>query len=84
MNILNRIKKIEVEKTAQSFCACQNTQTHEIIHRRDGIDTLENPVSETCDDCGKPIEKTTFIINFVKAKKPDWMTDEQYAAAYAR
>ncbi len=79
MNILNRIKKIEVEKTAQSFCACQNTQKHEVIYRRDGIDTLTTSVAESCDDCGKPVEKTTIIVNFVKAKKPDWMADSQRA-----
>jgi hypothetical protein len=69
VNILNRLKKIEsrIERDS-AFCECPGIQKHEIIFRRDGINTIENPVAEFCDNCGKPIVKQIIIVNFVEAK----------------
>ncbi len=84
MQLKNRLKKMEKQLiTSGEFCACPDTQKHEIVIRRGEVNTIEKPIADSCGKCGKPIEKQTIIIDFVKAKKPDWMSDEQYAAAYA-
>jgi ssDNA-binding Zn-finger/Zn-ribbon topoisomerase 1 len=64
------------------FCACTDTPKTEFILRRGETDTVTNAVADTCEKCGKPIEKQTIIIDFVKAAQPDFMSDAEYAAAY--
>ncbi len=84
MQLKNRLKKMEKQLiTSGEVCACPDTPKFELIERRGETDTVTNAVADSCEKCGKPIEKQTIIIDFVKAKKPDWMSDEQYAAAYA-
>ncbi len=84
MQLKNRLKKMEKQLiTSSEFCACPDTPKFEFIERRGETDTVTNAVGASCGKCGKPVEKQTIIIEYVKAVKPDWMTDEQYAAAYA-
>jgi len=83
MQLKNRLKKMEKQlNVGGEFCECRTTQKTESIHRKDGFDTVQNIFSEFCEECSKPIEKQTIIINFVREKKPDWMTGEQYTSAY--
>jgi ssDNA-binding Zn-finger/Zn-ribbon topoisomerase 1 len=84
MRLKNRLKKIEKQLNVSAFCGCPDTPKLEFIERRDGeADTVITSVADSCEQCRQPIEKQTIIIDYVKSKKPDWMTDEQYAAAYA-
>ncbi len=84
MQLKNRLKKMEkLLITSGKFCACPDTPKFEFIERHGETDTITNAVGAFCEKCGKPIEKQTIIIDFVKPKKPDSMTDEQYAATYA-
>ncbi len=82
MNIKNRLKLLQsrIIKEDSEYCACPDAKRFEFLERRDETDTLINAASGFCEKCGKPIEKQTIVINFVKPKKPDWMTDERYAA----
>ncbi len=82
MNIKNRLKKLQnqIIGNDSDLCVCPDAKRFEFIERRNETDTLINAGSSFCEKCGKPIEKQTIVINFVKPKKPDWMTDEQYAA----
>jgi hypothetical protein len=84
MQLKNRLKKIEQQlNVSDEFCACTDTPKTEIILRRGETDTITSAVAGSCEKCGKPVEKQTIILDFVKAAKPDWMSDEQFAAAYA-
>jgi ssDNA-binding Zn-finger/Zn-ribbon topoisomerase 1 len=84
MHLKNRLKKMEKQLiTSGEICACLDTPKLEFIERRGETDTITNAVGASCEKCGKPIEKQTIIIDYVKTKKPDWMTEEQYAAIYA-
>ncbi len=75
---------MEKQLNVSVFCACPDTPKFEFIERRDGeTDTVTTSIADSCEQCGKPIGKQTIIINYVKSQKPDWMNDEQYAAAYA-
>ncbi len=65
--------------TSGEFCACPDTRKHEYITRMNGVETNKNPVPDFCGSCQKPIAKEILLIDFVPAKKPDWMSDEQYA-----
>jgi hypothetical protein len=53
MNILNRLKKIENQKTGNDseFCACQKQATFRIIETPE--DDVEDP-TVICDACHKP------------------------------
>ncbi len=83
MHLKNRLKKMEKQlNIGFQFCECRETSKYEIIHRQNGIDTIQNAVSEFCEQCCKPIEKQIIIVDFVRPKKPDRVTGEQYAAAY--
>ncbi len=82
MQFRNRLKKMEKELNVSEFCGCVDTPKFEFIERHDGEpDTVSSAVADVCEQCLKPIEKQIIIINYIKSKKPDWMTDEQYAAA---
>jgi hypothetical protein len=83
MRIINRLNKLETLANNSTVCACTDTPKTEIILRRGETDTITSVVADSCEKCGKPVEKQTIIIDFVKTAKPDWMSDEQYAAAYA-
>ncbi len=89
MQLKNRLATLEKQLIGNDseFCACPNTPKIEFIERRGETDTIintiTNAVADSCGTCGKPIEKQTIVIDFVKTAKPDWMSDEQYAAAYA-
>jgi ssDNA-binding Zn-finger/Zn-ribbon topoisomerase 1 len=85
MQLKNRLKKMEKQLNVSEFCGCPDTPKLEFIERRGGeTDTvITSSVADSCEQCRKPIEKQIIVINYVKSQKPDWMTDEQYAAAYA-
>ncbi len=86
MNIKNRLNKLhsQIIGNDSDFCGCPDTPKLEFIERRGGeTDTVITSVADSCEQCRQPIGKQTIIIDYVKSQKPDWMTDEQYAAAYA-
>ena len=70
MQIKNRLKKMEKQiiGSGSEFCACRETPKHEFIRYEDGIETITNPVAESCDNCGKPIEKLTIVFGFSESK----------------
>jgi hypothetical protein len=79
----NRLQKLETLASDSTVCSCLDTPKFEFIERHGETDTITNAVADSCEKCGKPVEKQTIIIDFVKTAKPDWMSDEQFAAAYA-
>jgi formate-dependent phosphoribosylglycinamide formyltransferase (GAR transformylase) len=75
---------LEKQLNVSEFCGCPDTPKFEFIERREGeADTVVTSVADSCEQCCQPIGKQTIIINYVKSQKPDWMSDEEYAAAYA-
>lgn len=72
MQIKARIKRIEsrVRQNYSPFCACDAYKgkvypSCEIVYETNGIQTIENPVADFCEQCGKPKEKQQIIICFV-------------------
>ncbi len=72
MNIKSRLKTIEsrVKINHSPFCACENyagisAPLTEIVFEKEGVQTIENPIADFCERCGKPIEKRQIIICFV-------------------
>jgi hypothetical protein len=82
MQIINRLNKLETLERDSTVCACPETPKFEFITQKEG-ESIEIPVDHLCGNCGKPVGGTVIIIQSVKPEKPDWMTDEQFAAAYA-
>jgi hypothetical protein len=41
----------------------------EIVFERNGVQTIENPVADFCERCGKPIEKKQIILCFVESRE---------------
>jgi hypothetical protein len=82
MRIINRLNKLETLANNSTVCECPQTPKTEFITQREG-ESIEIPVAHLCNKCGKPVDGVVVVIEFVKPKKPDWMSDEQFAAAYA-
>jgi hypothetical protein len=78
MHILNRLAKLETLANDSTVCECADTPKTEFIRQRED-ESIEIPVAHLCGRCGKPVNGTVIIIQSVKPKKPDWMTDEEYA-----
>ncbi len=76
MQLKARIKRIEsrIKINHSPFCACKNyagisAPLTEIVFERNGVQTVDNPVANYCEKCGKPIEKQQIIICFVKSRE---------------
>ncbi len=72
MNIKSRLKTLEkkVIKPFSPFCACESYNgkvypRYEISYEKNGKQTVEKPIPDFCERCGKPIEKQQLIIQFV-------------------
>jgi hypothetical protein len=67
MQLKQRIKRIEskVKLNYSPFCACANSPRVEIGYERNGVQTVENPIPDFCDECQKPIEKQRIAVCFV-------------------
>ena len=82
MNIKNRLRRLEDAGVGSEFCACPNTRKYEVIECHEGKpDVINVAVADACDACGKAIQKQTIIVEFVKPKRAEWMSNSQYAAA---
>ncbi|MCA1622734.1 MAG: hypothetical protein LC768_10670 [Acidobacteria bacterium] len=74
-------KQLDIRR---EFYECPETPKFEYIDRLYDDSEIEIAVDDLCNKCGKPVDKTVIIIQGVRAKKPDWMTDEHYEEAYAK
>ena len=76
MQLKQRIKRIEskVKINHSPFCACKNyagisAPLTEIVFEKNGVQTIENPVADFCEQCRKPIEKQQIIVCFVESRE---------------
>jgi len=76
MTTKSRIKKIEsrVKINHSPFCACERRDGKayprvETILEDNGVQTIENPVPDFCERCGKPIEKRQIIISLIERRE---------------
>ena len=70
MNIKSRLQKIEqAAGIYEKFCVCLHTAKTEIVLRSDGVDTVENPISDYCARCKKPIDKQIIIFQGVAGRE---------------
>jgi hypothetical protein len=80
MNILSRLKKLEMISGGDEFCAesCRKHPEITFKHQHDGIDCAapgwmhrnpekddKKPISDVCPVCLKPTRKQTIILNHV-------------------
>jgi hypothetical protein len=79
MHILNRLTKLETLASDSTVCECADTPKTEFIRQRED-ESIEIPVAHLCGSCGKTVDGVVIIIQSVKPKKPDWLTDAEYAA----
>ncbi len=80
MNLRNRLTKMEnqIIGNDSELCVCPDILEWKFIdhHSDEGEgNSIEIPVAHICNKCGKPVDKQIIIIQGVKAKKPDWMTE---------
>ncbi len=74
MNIKSRLKRLEKVTDDSNFCVCNGSQPiSKQTYAEDGI--LRNPEDvedETCELCGREVNKDVLIIDFVsKIRIPD-------------
>jgi RNA polymerase-binding transcription factor DksA len=76
MQLKQRIKRIEskVKINHSPFCACEDfagmiKPRVEVVYESDGVQTIENPITDFCERCRKPIEKQRIIVRFVGSRE---------------
>ncbi len=74
MRLRSRLKKIEERlNVGGEFCACNGSQPlYKCTYADDGIRRDPNVTdAENCDVCGRAVNQTLIVVNFVKSKKPE-------------
>jgi hypothetical protein len=62
MRIKTRLEKLEENNKRDNFCACPDTPKNE-VHYPDEEVVL---IPDTCDKCGRKIDKTIIQIEYIK------------------
>ncbi len=87
MQITNRLKKLENKSNVNGeFCVCTGSSQplYTVTYADNGVRREPDVTdAETCELCGRAVNQTLIVVNFVKPKKPAWMTDKQYADVLA-
>ncbi len=77
MNLKARIEKVEKYAKVSDFCVCHGNPRCVSVYWEDGkpstrlqLKANRTPIPDTCKVCGKPINKTTIIVDFVSPTMP--------------
>jgi hypothetical protein len=70
MSIISRIEKLEDKAKGGEFCACSETPKTEIRYPDKSEGDRDTLVPDTCNLCGKPVEKSVIEIIFVESNIP--------------
>ncbi len=78
MNLKTRIEKVERRAKVSDFCICHGNPRCESVYWEDGKPAIcpellagkPPPIPDTCDVCGKPINKTLIIVDFISSTIP--------------
>jgi hypothetical protein len=77
--LIKRLEKLEQQlNVGGEFCACKGSHPlWKCTYADDGIRRDPNATAdENCDVCGRVVNQSLIVVNFVRAKRPDWMIDE--------